>query len=190
MPYIIKMISRSHITVQQSLLDVFNKICLSGSFPDSWRCAHVISFSKPRKDEAIIANFRPISLTNNVGKLMEKMVNVRLTHYLESNKCIPRGQYGFRKMLGTTDAILQLTADVQASLSCGHQVFCVSFDLQKAYGTTWKRGILKSCMNLFYEEQWVTILRAFLPIKGFKQKLACISLHLTPNKMESLRAAS
>ena len=94
--------------------------------------------------EAITANFRPISLTSNVGKLMKKMVNVRLTHYLESNKCIPRSQYGFRKMLGTTDALPRLTADVQASLSCGHQVLCVSFDLQKAYDTTWKRGILNT----------------------------------------------
>ena len=90
-----KMISRSHITVWQFLLDVFNKIWLSGSFRDSWQCAHVFSFSKPGKDVTVTADFRPISLTSNVGKLMEKMVNVRLKHYLESNKYIPSGQYCF-----------------------------------------------------------------------------------------------
>ena len=44
-------------------------------------------FAPPKagKDHADPLNYRPISLTSNVGKAMEAMVNNRLTHYRDVN---------------------------------------------------------------------------------------------------------
>ena len=47
----------------------------------------------------------------------DKMVNIRFVHYLESNKCIPRGHIVLERCWAQ---LLHLTTDVQASLSCGH----------------------------------------------------------------------
>ena len=74
-------------------------------------------------------------------------------------------------MLGTTDALLQLTADVQASLSCGHQVLCVSFDLQKAYDTTWKRGILKTLHEFGLLGAMGHYIQGFLANRRFQTKV-------------------
>ena len=63
------------------LLEVFNLIWSTGDFPFSWGVAIVLPIPKPGKDHQLATNFRPISLTSCICKLLEKMVNVRLMWY-------------------------------------------------------------------------------------------------------------
>ena len=65
------------------LLNIYNKIWTTQDFPDSWRLATVIPIPKPGKDHSDAGSYRPISLTSCLCKLMEKMVNRRLTWFLE-----------------------------------------------------------------------------------------------------------
>ena len=55
-----------------------------GKSPLSWKETVVIPIGKPGKDLTNPGNYRPIALTSNVCKVMEKMVTERLTHYVES----------------------------------------------------------------------------------------------------------
>jgi hypothetical protein len=50
--------------------------------------------------------YRPISLTSVVGKLMERIVTIRLEAYLESNNILDKEQEGFRHFCSTTNALL------------------------------------------------------------------------------------
>ena len=87
------------------LLDLFNFIWRSGDFPSSWSVAVVIPIPKPGKDRLHRTNYRPISLTSCICKLMEKMVNARLIYYLERGNFLTPVQYGFRKIRSTSDAL-------------------------------------------------------------------------------------
>ena len=80
------------------LLNVFNKIWTTQTFPDGWRSATVVPIPKPGKDHTDATNYRPISLTSCLFKLMEKMVNRRLVWYLEQNDCLSDLQCGFRRI--------------------------------------------------------------------------------------------
>ena len=142
------MIRKSHSSCQYFLLEVLNKIFSSGTYPSIWKKSTVLSFPKPGKIHSNPENYRPISLTSCVGKLLEKIVNVRLNFFLEHNRNIPQCQFGFRRMHSTIDALNKFTSDVSTSLNNKKHVICVSFDMRKAYDTTWRYGILKTMYDV------------------------------------------
>lgn len=76
-------------------LELFNKIWIEGRLPKSWKHAIIILIAKPRKDSSIAGNYRPIALTSNLCKLMEKMIVNRLNYVFESKGMLASYQFGF-----------------------------------------------------------------------------------------------
>ena len=95
------------------------------------------TYSYPAKDHTDPSNYRPIALTSYVCKTMERMINDRLTWFLESNNIITNFQSGFRHQRSTDDHLVRLeTFNREAFIKKEHLV-SVRFDLEKAYDTTW-----------------------------------------------------
>jgi ribonuclease HI len=140
----------------QLLLHLLNSIWTSGRFPVQWQQGIVIPIPKPNKEHTDPNSYRPIALTSCLCKTMERMVNDRLVYYLESNRVISNLQSGFRKQRCTTDQLVRLETWVREGLANREHVVAVLFDLEKAYDTTWKYGIL---LDLFKAG-----LRGYLPI--------------------------
>lgn len=88
------------------MLELYNKIWRVGKIPNSWKLAVVVPIRKPGKDSAIAANYRPIALTSHLGKIMERMIVERLSHYVESHNLIY--QSGFKKSRSTMYPIIHL----------------------------------------------------------------------------------
>ena len=76
------------------------------------------------------------------------MINKRLTWFLESNDHISRFQFGFRSDRSTTDNLVRLETFIRDALIKKEHVVAVFFDLEKAYDTTWRYGILKDIHKL------------------------------------------
>jgi len=165
------MIRKSHPKSQKFLLAIMNKIFNTGQYPSQWLSGIVLSFQKPGKPPTTEENHRPISLTSCVGKLMEKIINSRLTSILEGNKHIPPHQFGFRKMHSTIDALNRFTTDILDALNRRESILCVSFDMRKAYDTTWRFGILKALFDFGIRGKLPTIIRSFLTNRTFKTKI-------------------
>ncbi len=53
------------------LLKMSNKIYEEGKLPESWKEAVIVPIRKPAKDCTNPGNYRPISLTSNIGKIMD-----------------------------------------------------------------------------------------------------------------------
>ena len=83
------------------------------------------------------------------------MVNDRLVWFLEKEQILSQSQSGFRKRRSTVDQLIKLETLVRESFIQGHHGVAVFFDLEKAYDTTWKYGIMKDlhsedvCPNSF-----------------------------------------
>ena len=101
----------------EALLAVFNSVWETGTFPAAWQQAMVIPILKPGKSGLDPLHYRPISLTSSLGKLMEKMVNVRLSWFLERHSVFTNAQCGFRKHRSAVDHILVLDTEVRASFT-------------------------------------------------------------------------
>ena len=80
---------------------IFEKSMLSGILPRDWKSKYVsLIFKKSNRNVA--ENYRPISLTSIVCKLMESIFKEYLMSYLTSNNFLSKYQYGFMKNRSTT----------------------------------------------------------------------------------------
>ena len=76
------------------------------------------------------------------------MVNERLVWYLEKNGLLAKQQCGYRANRSTVDHLIRLETFICDSFIQNQHLVAVFFDLQKAYDTTWKHGILKDLHDM------------------------------------------
>ena len=138
------------------LLDILNEIWADGKYPPSWSEALIIPIPKPGKDPKNDNSYRPIALTSCLCKTMERIINNRLVWFLESNNLLTALQSGFRRSRCTTDHLIRLETFIRQSFSKKEHNVAIFFDLEKAYDTTWKYGIMKDLYDFG--------LRGYLPI--------------------------
>ena len=153
------------------VLDIFNSIWRTGVFPDSWREATIIPIPKPGKDASKPTNYRPISLTSCLCKTMERMINTRLVWLLEKKGLITRFQSGFRQNRSTVDQLIRLESYIRDGIIRGHHVVSIFFDLEKAYDTTWKYGIMRDLYNVGLRGKLPIFIRNFLSNRVFRVRL-------------------
>ena len=71
------------------------------------------------------------------------MVNERLVWYLQNNGLLAKQQCGYRSNRSTVDHLVRLETFIRDAFIQNQHLVAVLLDLQKAYDTTWKYGILK-----------------------------------------------
>ena len=153
------------------LLEIFNHIWSTQTFPSIWKKANVIAFPKPGKDTTVPTNYRPIALTSCLCKTLERMVNNRLIYYLETNHILSPSQSGFRSQRSTMDHLVSLETYIRDGFIKGEHVVAIFFDLEKAYDTTWKYGILKDLFNMGLRGHLPAFISNFLSDRTFKVRL-------------------
>ena len=114
----------------ETLLNIFNNIWTTGIFPEDWQYATIIPIPKPGKDPAEPHNHRPIALTSCLCKTLERMINKRLTWFLESNNHISRFQSGFISDRSTTDNLVRLETLMHDAFIKKEHVVAVFFELE------------------------------------------------------------
>ena len=153
------------------LLDIYNYIWRSGNFPTCWSEAIVIPIPNPGKDHNDPNNYRPISLTSCVRKTLERMINDRLIWYLENNNILTHIQCGFRKRRSTIDHLVRLESFLRDAFLNKQEVVSIFFNLEKAYDTTWKHGILKDLYEAGLRGRMPIFISKFLENRNFRVRL-------------------
>lgn len=130
-------------SAKRKLLDLFNDCFHKRIFPSSWRQAILFPVLKPGKQRDDINSYRPLSMTDCVCKVDEKMKCNRLTWYLERHDLLNESQFGFRGKRSTADVHVILESEAQAAFAAKEHLIIVSFDMNKAYDRVWRRLILE-----------------------------------------------
>lgn len=165
------MIKHSHHTLKQQLLKLYNKILTKGQFPSEWSSAIIIPIPKPGKDHTDCNNYRPISLTNTLCKLLEKIINCRLMWFLETNNLINKLQFGFRRNRSTVDNLIILENEIQQSLSSRNHFIAIFCDIQTQYDTAWKYGILEKLQQYGLRGNIPIFIRGFISNRKIKVRI-------------------
>ena len=110
---------------------------------------------------------------------MERMINQRLTWYLQHNNIISKYQCGFQKGKSTTDHLVRLETYIRQGFAKKQHTVGVFFDLEKAYDTTWKGGIMKDLHEIGLRGRLPLFVDNFLQRRKFKVRVGNIysSLH-------------
>jgi len=70
-------------SIPQTITAMYNECLKRGHFPEQWKTAKIISINKPgKKDSCDPSKYRPISLINIEGKVLEKLLINRIIHHL------------------------------------------------------------------------------------------------------------
>ena len=165
------MLRRLPAAALEALLATFNSIWETGTFPAAWREATVIPVLKPGKSGYDPLHYRPISLTSSLCKLVEKMVNVRLSWFLEHHGVFTNAQCGFRKHRSAVDHILALDTEVRACFIQRKHLGAIFFDIQAAYDTVPRNGILKKLFDYGIRGRMGLFLRSFLSHRHFRVRI-------------------
>ena len=151
---------------------LFNKSLNSGKVPSDWKLANVTPIQK-KGDKSLPGNYRPISLTSVVCKLMETLIRDKLVSFLDDNNLIKNSQHGFRNKRSCLTNLLDFFNDVFNMYDETKAVDIIYLDFQKAFDTVpHKRLIIKlkshgvAGKTLRWLEDWLSHRKQRVVING------------------------
>merc|ERR1711954_36825 len=83
-------------SIKLPLSIILNKSLRERNLPSQLKHAHVIPVYKG-KSGSCPANYRPVSLTNVIGKVFEQVARDQITNHLEESNIFHENQHGFRQ---------------------------------------------------------------------------------------------
>ncbi|KAJ1167687.1 hypothetical protein NDU88_008076 [Pleurodeles waltl] len=150
--------NKADVTIAPQLCKIINL-----SFPDSWKHAEIQPLlKKPKADLNDLKNFRPISLLPFPAKVIEKIVNAHLTHYLEDNSTLDPSQSGFRRNHSTETVLLAATDDIRQQMDKGETSALILLDLSAAFDTVCHRTLLTRLHEAAIQDKALNWISSFL----------------------------
>ena len=122
-------------TVNVPISMIFQESLRAGETPVDWRKANVTPIFK-KGDRTDPANYRPVSLTSQVCKILESIVRDKMQEYLEKNNLLSDHQHGFREgrsclsnLLTTLDDWTKIIDEEDTCVDVAYLDFRKAFDL-------------------------------------------------------------
>ncbi|CAG4966884.1 unnamed protein product [Colias eurytheme] len=139
----------------------------TGVVPESWKIANVQPIPK-KGSRADPTNYRPISITSILGKVMERLLNKNLMLYLEGNDLLSDHQYGFRRNRSTGDLLVHMTHTIGQAIDGQGEALAVSLDISKAFDRVWHESLLRKLPSFGICPDLCTWISNFLRNRSFQ----------------------
>ena len=123
------------------LCAIFNLSLQTGKVVSEWKLANITPLFK-KGDKSNPGNYRPISLTSVVCKLMESILRDKIVEFLEKNNIIRDSQHGFRNRHSCLTNLLDFLHDIYEMYEEGRAVDIIYLDFQKAFDKVPHRKLL------------------------------------------------
>ena len=127
-----------------------------------WRVGNITPLSKCGSSSSCPSDYRPITITPVSSKVYERLLARRLNAFAEKNKLFPSLQFGFRKGLGTCDALLTITHTVQKALDSCSEVLMVGLDFSAAFDRVKHEALIFKLKQFGVGGSFLSILTEFL----------------------------
>ena len=120
-----------------------------GIVPSDWKIAHVVPVFK-KGDRSNPCNYRPISLTSIVSKVLEHILSSHIMKHLESNGILHSCQHGFRHNRSCESQLISLVHELMQNHDNNIQSDIILTDFAKAFDKVPHNRLL-------YKLQWYGI---------------------------------
>lgn len=153
------------------LLEAMNKSYVTGDVPQIWRRGYIIPLLKKLKSVKEMNSYRPVTLTSQISKIMERMIARRILFAIEPN--LHHTQYGFRRGRSTVDALMEIVDEIVRAFDryepydrtdgngtsyTFQRALTVMIDFTSAFDTIGHRAVLEQLRKLGcgeHELRWV-----------------------------------
>ena len=147
---------------------LFNQSIGEGDIPREWKEANVVPIHK-KGDREDPGNYRPVSLTSVICKVLEALIRDHLLDHLLVNKLISKCQYGFMAGRNSQTNLLDCKEDWGEALDAGLGVDVIYLDLRKAFDTVPHQRLCRKMEQLGVKGSLLTWIGGFL--SGRTQKV-------------------
>lgn len=144
--------------------------CINNSyFPVKWKEAIIVPI--PKKQGIIEPkDFRPISMTSNIGKLLEDVISRQIKTNLVA-EAIPWTKFGFTEGHSTVDALTVFKGEIDNTRKRGEFMAVGSLDIKKAFDSVWHRGLVYKVQKAGCDMHTTRIVKSFLEDRFAKIKI-------------------
>ena len=147
--------SINHLT--PALLKLFNNILMTECFPRQWSEGLILPIYKAG-DPLDPSNYRGITISNCIGKLFTKILNIRLLEFLTTNKLINIFQIGFMPKNRTADHILVLKTIIDTFKKKRKTLYICFVDLKKAFDTVHRASLIYKLQEMKISTKFTNII--------------------------------
>ncbi|KAL1137894.1 hypothetical protein AAG570_009589 [Ranatra chinensis] len=153
------------------LTNIINSCLAIEYFPSDWKQANIIVFAKPGKDPTDLKNYRPISLLNTMGKILEKIILKRLNKFIHDNTLLRPEQCGFRNQHSTSHQLLRVVESITRGFNEHRSTGALFIDIEKAFDRVWHEGLLYKLIKLGIPDGLTNILGSYLTNRHFRVQI-------------------
>ena len=120
---------------------IFKRSLQDGECPEDWRSANVTPIHK-KGDRTDPNNYRPVSLTSQVCKILETIVRKHLVEHLTENNILRDEQHGFRQGRSCLTNLLETIEQWSEIIDEGDGIDVAYLDFRKAFDLVSHRHLI------------------------------------------------
>ena len=157
-PRVLKELSKE---ISCPLAITFQRSLSEGFLPMDWKTGNVIPIHK-KGNRQLASNYRPISLTSTIGKVMESIIRNEVMDHLIDNDILHDAQHGFTPGRSCCTQLMKQMEDWTRLLDLGKPIDVCYLDVIKAFDTVPHQWLLKKVQAYGIEHQVLKWIEAFL----------------------------
>ena len=150
----------AHI-LAEPLCFLFNGFLKQNKFPSLLKLANITPIHKKGDTENPL-NYRPISITPALSKVLEILIKDQIEEHLSKYNLLSKTQFGFRKKFSTIDALVYLTETVRQKLDEKKVVPAAFLDLSKAFDSIDHSVLLEKLKHLGFSSSAILFIKSYL----------------------------
>ena len=175
--------------ISEPLGIIFRNLVESGNIPTQWKEARVSAIHK-KGNQKLSSNYRPVSITSVLCRILEKLVRNQIAEYMQSKKLFSHLQFGFLKGWSTSLQLLNIMNDWTSSIENGTFNDCIYLDYQKAFDTVPHNRLISKlyvynldAKIIKWIKYYLSEKKQFVEINGKKSEWQNITSKMLPNNV-------
>ena len=156
-----RVLKESAKEISAILTMIFQRSYESGTIPDDWSSARISAIYK-KGDKSTPSNYRPVSLTCIICKLMEHIVCSQMGKHLDRYNILHPNQHGFRKGLSCETQLVETLHDWTGTINSKRQTDVVLLDFSKAFDKVSHKKLLHKIQHYGVDGKTNRWIKAFL----------------------------
>ena len=154
--------------IKEPLTEIFKNSLQEGTVPNDWKLANIVPLHK-KGCKSSPENYRPISLTSVVSKIMEKLVRDKIMEHMEENNLFTKHQHGFRIGYSYVTQLIDVCDKWSEELDNKNCIDILYLDFKKAFDSVPHQRLLTKLKDYGFKGKLLTWVENFL--KNRKQRV-------------------